>query len=37
MTVITVDRDTENLTMTFVAEFTAPPERVWQVWQDPRQ
>jgi uncharacterized protein YndB with AHSA1/START domain len=37
MTVIDVARDTENLTLTFVAEFAAPVERVWQVWEDPRQ
>lgn len=37
MTVLTSHRDTEALTFTFVAEFEAPPERVWQVWQDPRQ
>jgi uncharacterized protein YndB with AHSA1/START domain len=30
-----IDRDA--LTLTFVAEFTAPVERVWQVWADPRQ
>lgn len=37
MTVTSVERDTENLTLTFVAEFAAPVERVWQVWADPRQ
>ncbi|GAA3744064.1 SRPBCC domain-containing protein [Leifsonia bigeumensis] len=37
MTEITVDKDFEALTMTFVAEFDAPVERVWQVWEDPRQ
>ena len=37
MTVIAVTKDTEALTLTFVAEFASPPERVWQVWQDPRQ
>lgn len=37
MTVISTERDAENLTLTFVAEFAAPPERVWQVWEDPRQ
>ncbi|NNC10332.1 SRPBCC domain-containing protein [Planctomonas sp. JC2975] len=37
MTVISTARDAENLTLTFVAEFDAPPERVWQVWEDPRQ
>ncbi|MFN3708042.1 SRPBCC domain-containing protein [Microcella sp.] len=30
-----IDRDA--LTLTFVAEFSAPVERVWQVWADPRQ
>jgi uncharacterized protein YndB with AHSA1/START domain len=37
MTVISTERDTENLTLTFVTEFAAPPRRVWQVWEDPRQ
>lgn len=37
MTVVSTDRDTESLTLTFVAEFAATPERVWQVWEDPRQ
>jgi uncharacterized protein YndB with AHSA1/START domain len=37
MTVIDVARDPENLTLTLVAEFAAPVERVWQVWEDPRQ
>ncbi|MCU1475975.1 MAG: activator of ATPase 1 family protein [Subtercola sp.] len=31
----TVDKNA--LALTFVAEFDATPERVWQVWQDPRQ
>lgn len=37
MPIITVDKDLDALTMTFVAEFDAPVERVWQVWEDPRQ
>jgi uncharacterized protein YndB with AHSA1/START domain len=37
MTVIDVRRDEEALTFTLVAEFDAPPARVWQVWEDPRQ
>ncbi|MFB2582983.1 SRPBCC domain-containing protein [Herbiconiux sp. P15] len=37
MPVIDVKKDTEALTLTFVAEFPAPPERVWLVWEDPRQ
>lgn len=37
MTVISTEKDAENLTLTFVAEFAAPPERVWSVWEDPRR
>jgi uncharacterized protein YndB with AHSA1/START domain len=37
MTVIAGDRDPVSLTLTIVAEFDAPAERVWQVWADPRQ
>ena len=37
MTVISVERDADALTLTFVAEFAAPVERVWRVWEDPRQ
>lgn len=36
MTVISSHKDTEALTMTFVAEFDAAAERVWRVWEDPR-
>ncbi len=37
MTVISSEKDTENLTLTFVAEFAASAEQVWQVWEDPRK
>ena len=37
MSVINVVKDPENLTMTLTAEFDATPERVWQLWADPRQ
>jgi uncharacterized protein YndB with AHSA1/START domain len=37
MTVISVEKDVESLTMTMTAQFDAPTTRVWQVWQDPRQ
>jgi uncharacterized protein YndB with AHSA1/START domain len=37
MTIIASNTDSQALTMTFVAEFAAPPERVWQVWEDPRE
>jgi uncharacterized protein YndB with AHSA1/START domain len=37
MTVTAVHKDTEAHTMTLTAEFEASPERVWQLWADPRQ
>lgn len=30
-------KDVDKLTLTFVAEFPATVERLWQVWADPRQ
>ena len=37
MTVTAVRKDPEGLTMTLEAEFDASPDRVWQLWADPRQ
>jgi uncharacterized protein YndB with AHSA1/START domain len=37
MTVTAVRKDPQALTMTIEAEFDASPERVWQLWADPRQ
>jgi uncharacterized protein YndB with AHSA1/START domain len=37
MTVTAVHKDPEALTMTLTAEFDASPERVWELWADPRQ
>jgi uncharacterized protein YndB with AHSA1/START domain len=37
MTVTNVERDTDAKTMTITAEFEAPIERVWQLWENPRQ
>ena len=37
MTVTAVRKDTEALTLTLDAEFDASPDRVWQLWADPRQ
>ncbi len=37
MSVTSVDKDLDRLTLTLVADFDAPPERVWQLWADPRQ
>jgi uncharacterized protein YndB with AHSA1/START domain len=37
MSIVSTTQDPEALTLTIVAELAAPPERVWQVWSDPRQ
>jgi uncharacterized protein YndB with AHSA1/START domain len=37
MSVTSVTKDLENLTLTLVADFDGPIERVWQLWADPRQ
>jgi uncharacterized protein YndB with AHSA1/START domain len=37
MTLITTSSDAETLAMTLVAEFNATPERLWNLWADPRQ
>jgi uncharacterized protein YndB with AHSA1/START domain len=37
MTVTAVRKDPDALSMTITAEFDASPERVWQLWADPRQ
>jgi uncharacterized protein YndB with AHSA1/START domain len=37
MSVISVDKDYDALSLVLIAEFDAPIERVWQLWADPRQ
>jgi uncharacterized protein YndB with AHSA1/START domain len=37
MTLIGSDIDPQGLTLTMTAEFDAEPERVWALWDDPRQ
>jgi uncharacterized protein YndB with AHSA1/START domain len=37
MTVTNVNKDVENLTLVLTAEFDASPERVWDLWADPRK
>jgi uncharacterized protein YndB with AHSA1/START domain len=37
MSVISVEKDVDRLSLTLVADFDAPIERVWQLWADPRQ
>jgi uncharacterized protein YndB with AHSA1/START domain len=36
MSVTTIAKDPQALTMAITARFDAPVERVWQVWADPR-
>jgi uncharacterized protein YndB with AHSA1/START domain len=37
MTVISTTKNPAALTMTLVAQFDASPDRVWEVWEDPRK
>ena len=37
MTVTSVRKDANALTLTLTAEFDASPERVWDLWADPRK
>ncbi|WP_409332521.1 SRPBCC family protein [Trujillonella humicola] len=37
MTVVDTTTDLDSLTLIVVTQLAAPPERVWQVWTDPRQ
>jgi uncharacterized protein YndB with AHSA1/START domain len=37
MPVISTTKNLEALSLTLVAEFDAAVERVWQIWEDPRQ
>lgn len=37
MTVVSSTKDLDQLTLTFVTEYAASKDRVWQVWEDPRQ
>jgi uncharacterized protein YndB with AHSA1/START domain len=37
MSIVSIEKDPESLTLVLVAEFDAPIERVWQLWADPRQ
>jgi uncharacterized protein YndB with AHSA1/START domain len=37
MSVTSLHKDFDTLTLTLIADFTAPTERVWHLWADPRQ
>jgi len=36
MSIVSVEKDFDRLSLLLVAEFDAPIERVWQLWADPR-
>jgi len=36
MSVASIDKDLDNLTLVLIADFEAPRERVWELWADPR-
>lgn len=37
MSVTSVEKDLDSLTLTLIADFEAPLERVWELWADPRK
>ncbi|MDE3721088.1 SRPBCC domain-containing protein [Nocardiopsis sp. N85] len=37
MSVTSVDKNFDDLSLTLTADFSAPVERVWRLWADPRQ
>jgi uncharacterized protein YndB with AHSA1/START domain len=37
MSVTSVDKDFDSRTLTLIADFDAPLERVWELWADPRK
>ena len=37
MTITSVDKDHDNLTITLIADFGSPIDRVWELWSDPRK
>jgi uncharacterized protein YndB with AHSA1/START domain len=37
MSVTSVDKDYDSLTLTVIAEFDAPIDQIWELWSDPRK
>jgi uncharacterized protein YndB with AHSA1/START domain len=37
MSVTSLDKDFDRLTLTLIADFDAPIEQVWELWADPRK
>jgi uncharacterized protein YndB with AHSA1/START domain len=37
VSIVSVEKDYDDLSLVLVADFDAPIERVWELWADPRQ
>jgi uncharacterized protein YndB with AHSA1/START domain len=37
MSIVSIERDFDSLSLTLIADLDAPIERAWQLWADPRQ
>jgi len=37
MSIVSVEKDVDSLSLTLVVDFDAPIERAWRLWADPRQ
>jgi uncharacterized protein YndB with AHSA1/START domain len=37
MSIVSVEKDLDSLSLVLVAQFDAPIERVWELWADPRR
>jgi uncharacterized protein YndB with AHSA1/START domain len=37
MSIVSVEKDFDDLSLVLIAEFDAPIERVWELWADPRK
>jgi len=37
VSITSVEKDFDNQTLTLIADFNAPLDRVWTLWEDPRQ
>lgn len=37
MSITSLDKDYDNLSLSLIADFPAPIDRVWELWSDPRK
>jgi uncharacterized protein YndB with AHSA1/START domain len=37
MSIVSIEKDFDSLSLTLIADLDAPIERAWQLWADPRQ